>query len=222
MKRYLTLALAVIFCVSASVNASAWGEIKRYAVKSAIVDYTISGSQSGQETLYFEDYGKREARCSEYTIKMFGFQSVTKNATIIDGEWVYSIDLDERQGTRMNLAKLQEMALKGAESQTLKDYSEKALNKIGAVKEGTETVLGKRCQVYSIPKMQMKVWIYNRIALKTTANISGMQMDITATSIKENVSIPADKFDVPADIAVTDFSDEMPRMQNSFMSGFAQ
>ena len=115
MKKLMFISLVTLLYFS-SLNAHATS-IKRYTVKSAIVEYEISGSQTGSETLYFKNFGEKEARYSQMNIKMFGFNSETENLTIIDSDWLYTINLKEKQGTKMNIAKAQEMAMKGMQHQ---------------------------------------------------------------------------------------------------------
>ncbi len=206
------ISLFTLLCFS-SLNAHAT-PIKRYTVKSAIVEYEISGAQTGSETLYFKNFGEKEARYSQMNIKMFGFNSETKNLTIIDRDWLYTINLKEKQGTKMNIAKAQEMAMKGMQNPMLQNFGKKAIQKMGGIKEGTEKILGKTCQIYSFPQMNMKVWIYNGILLKSTMNYSGMEMNYIAKSLQENVAIPQDKLAIPEDITLTEAPDMSKSMKN--------
>jgi len=200
--RIRTLLLTAILMLGLVVNAQA---AKRYAMKNAIVEYEISGAQSGTETLYIENFGQKEARYITMTIKMFGFKSTEQTMMLIDGDWSYNIDLKSKEGTRVNLKKASEAMMKRTGSQNIHDFGKKAVKKMGGVKKGTEVVLGKKCEVIEFPNM--KAWVYKQIPLKSTANFGGMEMNYTATSIKENASIPKGKLTIPKGVKITDAPD---------------
>lgn len=48
-----------------------WGqEVHRYKIRSGIVEYKLSGVQTGSETIYFDRWGMREAKYSQAETKM--------------------------------------------------------------------------------------------------------------------------------------------------------
>lgn len=210
MKKILSGLALIVFCTTTmTVQAKTFN---RYEIKSGIVEYTISGSHSGTETLYFDNNGKNEARYSEMTVSMMGFKSTSQNLFLIDGDWMYTIDLKEKEGTKMNIATAQDLAMKGMQNQTLQDFGKEAIQKMGGVEEGTETILGKKCKVYSFPKQNMKAWVYKNVLLKSTASMAGIEVIYTATNFQENVAVPKNKFSVPTDITITD----APAMPGNF------
>ena len=68
---------------------------KRYGIKSGVIEYLITGSQEGTKTLYFDNWGMRQA---EYTRSVLSFGGFTKSlnlVSIIDGEYQYMINIDQ-------------------------------------------------------------------------------------------------------------------------------
>lgn len=178
--------------------------IKRYQVASAIVEYTLSGTQTGTETLYFVDYGMREAKYTSTEIKVGTFSQKTKRVTLMEGATTYTIDLDQRTGT-----KIENPLYKKFEGQDATEVGERMLRDMGGQKIGAESFLGKMCEVWEIRKLGSKVWVWSGIPLKTEITFGGMQSSIVATKIEPNVQIPPEKLTLPADIKISagfDFS----------------
>jgi hypothetical protein len=94
--------------------------------------------------------------------------------------------------------------LAGAHSLNFEDLSDNVLKDWNLKKEGNETVLGKECLKYSFYNQSFSMkgyyWVWKGIALKMDADMSTVKMIMEATNIQENVSVPAEKFEIPADI----------------------
>lgn len=59
-------------------------KMKRYGLKKACIEYTISGKmQSGTETLYFDNWGAQEAKFNKTKIKITGFTQETNTVTYL-------------------------------------------------------------------------------------------------------------------------------------------
>jgi hypothetical protein len=75
-------------------------------------------------------------------------------------------------------------------------------------KEGTEEFLGKTCDKMSIDykKMDMKgtFLVYKGISLKMNTDMGTTKMNMVGEKFTENPEIPAEKFEVPADIKITE------------------
>jgi hypothetical protein len=73
-------------------------------------------------------------------------------------------------------------------------------------KEGTETLLGKTCDKFSMNYEKMKTKanysVWKGIALKTEMDMMGMKVNMIATKLEENATIAADKFEVPAGVNI--------------------
>ncbi len=72
---------------------------RRYPeLKSAIITYKVSGINDGTETVYINDWGRREAIYKKFTTKMMGIDIERNVMTLIteNGKWIYNIDLNSR------------------------------------------------------------------------------------------------------------------------------
>lgn len=166
---------------------------KRYNVKSGIVVYKMSGTQEGTETLYWDNYGKREARYTESTINFFGIKKTTKQLVILDGIWSYSVNYDDKTVTKNSVEHLKEIA----KGNNLLNTGQEFLEKNGE-KQGSEKILNKICDKWYLPDFATTLWIWNSIPLKSKTNMI-ITITLTATSLKTNIKIPEDKFKYPKD-----------------------
>lgn len=174
---------------------------KRYGVESGIIETELTGFQKGTETIYFDNWGMREAKYSHTIMTMAGNKREAKIFTLIDGEWIYNIDLDTNKGTKIKNPMIKSIA----EQTGQKDFmqlGEKVLEKMGATKVGTEEVLGRTCDVWAAQAMSMRLLVWKGIPFKTTINI-GEQIgqtinnEILVTKFEEGASISEDKFKLP-------------------------
>ncbi len=187
MKKYIVVIFVLIF----SMNA--FGQnYKRYAFKSGIIEYKYEGKTTGSETLYFDEYGKKEARFSRTTTKMFGIKTSENKITIMDGATIMTYSQDTGESTQTTNPIYQNIS--GNEDLDYEEFAQQSMDALGFEKTGTSTVLGKTCDVW---EGMGKVHAWKGLGLKTEMNIIGTKFTITATDIKTNVSIPSSKFKIP-------------------------
>ncbi len=176
---------------------------RRYGVESGIIEYKLTGNTTGTWTVYFDKWGWREARYEHTTTSFGGMKSSSENLAYIDGEWLYNVDMNTKQGTAFT-----NPMMKG-----LPDYMEthklglaaQMLYERGAAEQrGNETVLGHTCQVWYISALgtTASVWKDTAIVLKEDGNFMGSKVTRIATSVQINVPIPADKIRLPADAKI--------------------
>ena len=87
----------------------------------------------------------------------------------------------------------------------LSNMSVKMMLEYNIKKLPSETISGKECDVISMDSKTMKgkIATWKGITMKMDAEMSGMKMQTAVTSFDENAAVPASKFDVPKDIALT-------------------
>lgn len=68
--------------------------------KEAAIHYTISGMETGAETLYVRDYGRERVTYHQGKTTMMGMTTVNDTIEIESPDWVYSFDLTARTGTK--------------------------------------------------------------------------------------------------------------------------
>jgi hypothetical protein len=171
----------------------------KYAIKSGIVQYkTEMMGMEVMQTLTFDDYGKKEA--TDVEMEMMGVKLHTVNLTK-DG-FIYNLDMVKKTGT-----KSPEINMANA-SIDFENLTEEMVKEMELKKLGTEEFLGKTCEKMSIDnkKMGMKgtFLVYKGVALKSETDMGSMKMNLLAEKFEENPTIPAEKFEVPADIKITE------------------
>lgn len=176
---------------------------KRYGVKSGVIEYEISGSQEGTKTLYFDDWGMRQAEYTRSVLSVGGFTKSLNLVNIIDGEYQYMINIDQKSGTKTRNPILKEIeSLKYEKG--FNEFGEQMLLKMGAEKIGSDNFLGKDCNIYEMKKTGTKLWVWNWITLKSETKSHGIDITTVAKKIDIDVSIPSSKFNVPEKVVLNE------------------
>lgn len=167
----------------------------KYSLKSGIIEMKSEVMGMAQkQVLFFDDYGAKE--CTEVTADMFG-QKI-HNLTINKEGSVYSVDMIKKTATMMKIPNDAAINFNDLGKGIAKDMNIK--------KVGTETMLGKTCDKFTIDykKQQMKGYylVWNGISLKTELTMMGMKTLVEVTKINENASVSADKFEVPKGVKI--------------------
>ncbi len=193
----LTITLLVLVFISAALSAQ---DFKRYDFKSGKVEYKLSGATKGTQTMFFDNYGMKEAKFADMSIEMMGMKQKKNTLTILDGKDTYVVDWEKGSAVKMKTP-LYSMFPKGTD---LKNVGETMMQNMGAEKTGTGTVLGKKCDVWEIKKAGTKLWVWDSIPLKVEVKMMGIEMNQVATSVETDVKIPASKFEIPKSIKITE------------------
>lgn len=197
MKFLGTMAWFLIFLVSAVTQApaAAW-PYKRYLVESGIAEYLISGTQSGIEILYFDRWGMREARYIRSETAGAGFSNIL---TLIDGEWIYTIDLDKKIGNKVKNELLKKILDESSPEDPI-PLGEKMMAAAGGKKIGENKIVEKMCDVWEIKHEGRRFWLWNWIPLKSEEKTASVDTTFAAASLQVDVTIPEEKFQIPEDI----------------------
>ena len=175
-------------------------DFKRYQFKSGKVVYKMSGIQTGTETLYFDDYGRKEVHFNKSVIDMMGVKQKSNTQTIMEGKYIYTIDLEKNTGQKMENP-LYEMF---SDEDDLQKVGEDIMKKMGGKKVGTETLNGKECEIWEVQKMGGKIWVWNSLAIRTVVNMMGMNITQEAESIETDTDVSPDLFKIPKGIEIKD------------------
>jgi len=173
---------------------------KRYKIKSGIVKYKVSGTMTGTETMYFDEWGHKEAKFSKTEMKIFGMVQKSNKLTILDGKNVFDIDLDKRTATKTENSMY--ASFENKTDKEMDDFGEDLMTKMGGKKVGTETVFGKNCEIWEIATLGSKIWVWKNLLIKSETNMLGMKINMMVTELKVNVSVPSGKFQVPSGIEI--------------------
>jgi hypothetical protein len=172
---------------------------KPFSFKSGIVEYKYSGDKTGKSIQYIDDQGMKTAMYSEITQD----GETAESWVVAYGDYQYMWDPDQPdQGMKMKnplLTMISEASKGDMESYTVSTYE-----KMGMVKSGMETFLGKECTVIKGDMGKVLIWkgIIMLMAFKMGDYISKQE----ATSVKTNVPVDAKYFSIPKNITFS----EMP------------
>ena len=177
----------------------------QFGYKTGVVVYTSTTMGITQQiTMWFDDFGRKTM--SEIESTVLGQRIQKRN--IVKDSMVYNIDMISRTGSWMNVS--EDSSSENYNYRTLTDESMKMHN---IVFEGTESLLGKDCKIYSQKlnvdeqEVFMKVWAWEGIPLKTISSISGIEITMEALQMRVNIEIPAEKFDVPKGVKMEEVRD---------------
>ena len=211
MKRIIIIATLCLMGIGAMAQGKKEKapQVPMYEVKSGIVtmEMDMMGRKIVQE-IYFDDYGAKQAMMME-------FQGKKVRAVEVDGEYII-IDEESMKGTKMPA-----MGMGSNEKINFLDKSEKNIKKNKIKELGTEIIAGKECTKYSVAVFMMGqvvkqfVWVYKGITLKTAISTDFGEMGMAATSLVEDVEIPAETFVLPEGIKVQQMS-QPPMMGGGF------
>ncbi len=201
MKILISCILFFSFVISHANADSVTHTHKRYPKsKSGIIKYKISGTITGTEVLYYEDWGRREAIYTKTTMKLRGATVDRNTLTILEdnGRWINNIDLNARTGLRMKNPKYKEYI--GKSRIELENTEKKNLIDAGARRAEIERVAGKPCIVWGEQYTGNEIYRWKGIILKKVTGSGFSKTTTVATEIIEPVPVPEEKFTIPPDI----------------------
>ncbi len=200
----------------AAASAGDGKSSKRYEVESGMVEYKQEGVQIGTEVMLFRDFGALELK--EVKAKMnladlppaaraMGMGGETHNFTLIEGDTTTTWDADTKRGTKIKGT----MDLFGGQDQVaaqggLQQLGVGMIKSLGGTQEGTKKVAGLECTVWDIKKLNGKVCEHKGVSLEADVELGGMKQHTLATKVDFSAPVPADKFQLPADIKLREMS----------------
>lgn len=204
MKKLMIFAIAISFILSANIlNAQDEPEFKNYNMISGYVEFQLSGIQKGTQELYFEEYGKYEAKYSKGEYDYMGKKGTFNQVNITTPDAVYSLNLEKSQGFKLPAPDYSKVIEKfETENGNFEKVQELSMKEQGFIKKGNEKVLDKDCVVWELDKngTNIKIWIWKGIELKVVQSTQDMTSSQEAIKIVEEEAIPFAKFEVPEGI----------------------
>lgn len=176
---------------------------KRYGVKSAIVEYTVTGSQSGTKILYFEKWGMRQAEYTNSVLQIAGFTKSINLLNILADDSNIIIDLNKGTGTKTKNP-VKKLISELQNQKSFGEFGEQILLKSGAMKIGKEKFLDRDCDIYEIKNAGTRIWVWKWIPMKTITKTSGIEINSIAKKIDINIPVPEEKFRVPENVTLTE------------------
>lgn len=166
-----------------------------------IIEYEMDGREmKGTMTLY----KKGDDFKTEMKGDFGGMQGGTSMA-LYDGDYVYTVIEMGGKKTGMKL-KVDEFK-KDKDNFDMKDIEDQ-LDKYKVI--GTETILGKECEIYDTGEGNT-MSVYDK---KAVLRVKSKDMTMTATKMDANPGLSSSDFDVPSDVEFIDMEDMMKGMKN--------
>ena len=206
MKKIISLFVVLLFATSAFAMENPW-DIE-LPFKNAIIDYKVTGTLNGEKIIYIKDYGRTTAEYSNTAMKMFGMEQPQKEIIITTPDWVHTIDLIEKTGTKQanptkflivefnNLSKTeQKKVVKNAETLGLSTIA----GMDGTIEKNVEKILGYKCDKVTMSGTIAYLFSGTELPMKMLSNNMGIKFDQIATNIKKTKP-SSSKFKLPSDI----------------------
>ncbi|MCB9233502.1 MAG: hypothetical protein H6581_17730 [Bacteroidia bacterium] len=172
---------------------------KRYSLESAVIEYNLSGSRAGRETLYFDHFGWRESLFSGFVCIPFGWQEEQSRQKTLLALIEFNLDLNEKKGTQMPNTQLLSQ-YQHATQKELYLADSLTLRSMGADFLGREKILGKKCLIFELKFLGTTLWIWDGIILKKKVHFAGESYLSEAISIRPGAKPDEAKFTIPEGI----------------------
>ena len=185
---------------------------KIYGIKSGIIEYEITGSQTGTKILYFDDWGRKQAEFTNSTIKVGKYTKHSNLLKITNGDWQYIINLENNTGLKRENPVIEKI-IELKNQTNYGEFGEQLLLISGGFESGRDMVSGKKCKVYEFKKQNTKSWIWNWLMLKSQTKRGNINITVVAKKIEENVFIADTVFNPPKNILITEVDLESLRNQ---------
>lgn len=175
------------------------------------------------ETLYFRDFGLVQARYSieKTSSKFVKGEQVTRRFSLLEGTTLTSVDLDTKEGTRMqNPAADMLGRMSHSEAQDFADKMGDAMN-TKTKKVGEEQVAGKLCEVSEAVtemgaiKQTTRTYVWKGIVLKLVSSGMGTEVTEEALSVNTDTPIEVEKFKIPEGTKIKDIGSPLGRKRKA-------
>jgi len=214
MKKIIEMLLFLGFAISLNIAPSFAKESPwemDLPFERAVIDYDISGSQKGTETLYIRDFGNERVKVTKSKGKVLFMTTTTDTVEITTRDSVININMKKKTGTRVtNPQKIirEEVAKLSAKEREvfLGNFEKFGMNM--AVQMGGEVKLkaGKHldyaCDLVTVMGVKSCLISGTSIALKVESNLLGIKINTVAQKVDKNKTVPVDIFQVPDQVKV--------------------
>ena len=176
---------------------------KKYPIEKGIVyqKTNVMGIESNP-VIYFDKWGEWETTETTTTIEMMGIKESSTSLKIVKGEDNWEIDMDKKTGVHYNRAVVvNQMGV------DMENITTEIMGKMKLEKVGEEKFLGYPCVKYKMKNDEMKMDVEyimcGNLMMKMTGKAMEIPTSIEVTKI-EAVTPPAEKFEIPAGIKITE------------------
>lgn len=171
-----------------------------YGIDHAAIEYEISGAEKGAETLYFDQWGMRQARFKSADTTKWGFlNTITLNLA----EQIIFIDPNKNLGQKKVDEKLKQL-LADPKATSAGLLSLQSVTMMGGKKIADENVSNWACEVWEVESMKLKLWLWNGIIIRSQAQTPEGQINYLVIKIDDVTVVDEAVFTVPPGIKFLD------------------
>ncbi|WP_455205841.1 hypothetical protein [Kaarinaea lacus] len=201
----------VLFMHNSGVSAEKHPWQFKTPFETAVIEYKLSGSQSGKETLYISEHGNKRVKISRTSSKLGILTTKTNRVEIVTQEHITNVDMDKGVASvKDNPLKALIDAYLSLPPQTKKIIANKVryvgvdfadISKLILVKNA-DSHLGYICDEVLSESASACVFSGTPIALIKHSRMMGFEVTTTATKIKQNVEVDPLLFQIPDEMQV--------------------
>lgn len=184
---YLILLFLFIDCTYAQ-------QFHKYPIKSGKIEYVLDGNTKGYKTIWWDQYGFREAEIETSITEMFGQINQVNETTVSIGADVYQWSKTNSKIYKSSNPIVETWNQNNFDLESLDEFSTAVLNSLGFELKGTEQVMGYHCHIY---KGVGTMWVWNGLMIKSEVNLLETHNLITASKIDTSLAIPESVFILP-------------------------
>ena len=176
---------------------------KKYPIEKGIVyqKSNVMGIESNP-VIYFDKWGEWETTETTTTIEMLGIKESSTSLKIVKGDDNWEIDMDKKTGFHYSRP-----AVVNQLGVDLENLTTEIMGKMKLEKVGEEKFLGFPCVKYSMKNDEMKMDVeyltYGNLMMKMSGKVMEIPTEMEVTKI-EAVAPPAEKFEIPAGVTITE------------------
>jgi hypothetical protein len=181
----------------------------RYGIKSGILRARTllpALGSIGETTIWFDDYGTLER--NETVVNVQTGPNVFQTAryiSIIKGDTLYNVFGDDGVVRRMSLSASESESARRLE---FCRYGDSSLKAAGIVRRGTDTILGRSCDVFIVRDAKQKstgtYHVWKCFPLQIDVQFKESRMQMTPISLEEGVECPPSMFAIPSGMRILD------------------
>ncbi|MEI6091496.1 MAG: hypothetical protein WCR42_13660 [bacterium] len=169
---------------------------KRAEYKSGVVEYITKGFSTGKQTLYFDDWGFKNAVIQ--TMKVG--ETTVQNHIIITEGWTYQMNKTENRYFKVKNDDSEKYRKLYEKFKSNEEATNELLKQAGGKMIGKENFMDKDCDIWEMPAQNSKNWLWKGVILKSVMSMPIGQLTFEATSIKLDVAIPDSVFAIPQNV----------------------
>ena len=171
-----------------------------YGIEQGMVQYEISGSSQGTETLYFDQWGMRQVRLKSEETQRWG---VNNTVTLNFAEKTIIIDPNKNLGQKLEDVDLKKF-LSSRKSDDTGVIAMQFAEFMGGTKIKSENILERPCEVWDIKNLKLKNSFWNGIPLRIEMQTVEGTVNYKAVKVDETIVVDEAIFTIPESVRFID------------------